>query len=468
MDSNNTSFSHELSGVRSPQKTSATGLLIAVFGAAFLSPMVAQADSVGLYLPPTSSFLLKNSAASGTADHRFSFGFPNGGFVAITGDWDGDRAHEVALFSLNRARVFQKYSHSGGGADALVAAGDGVTPLIPFAGDWNGSGVDTVALYEPGRGLFHLTNSPTGNASLVNLSRGIRFGPMTSTRLPLAGDWDGDGRDGFGLYDPSNGSFVLINGTSALLPPIRFPFGPVGPDSAPLVGDWNNDGSDEIGIYVSSTGRFFLSNTASPGAVTDNTFRFGQAGQQFGALAGTWVPPVGVFRAATATPDLISFEAEHFGTRINTAYSWQKNSRNGSSGEGVIVALPDDATNLSPAQLAQSPRANYRVNFPSAGRWYIWVRATGRGFGSNSIHIGLDRVGQAGSLDLALSATALVPSWSTGNYFLDVPAPGPQSVNIWMRESGTVLDKIVLTTDPNFRPQEFGPPESPRAPIPVP
>jgi len=44
----------------------------------------------------------------------------------------------------------------------------------------------------------------------------------------------------------------------------------------------------------------------------------------------------------------------------------------------------------------------------------------------------------------------------------NVSQTGIQTLNAWMREDGLTIDKIVLTTDPNFVPTGFGPAESPR------
>ena len=41
--------------------------------------------------------------------------------------------------------------------------------------------------------------------------------------------------------------------------------------------------------------------------------------------------------------------------------------------------------------------------------------------------------------------------------------PGPYTFNVWMRDDGLYIDKIVLTTDPDFTPTGLGPTESSRA-----
>ena len=43
---------------------------------------------------------------------------------------------------------------------------------------------------------------------------------------------------------------------------------------------------------------------------------------------------------------------------------------------------------------------------------------------------------------------------------LNVGSPGVHTINVWMRESGMVFDKLVLTTNPAYRPTGTGPTES--------
>jgi hypothetical protein len=45
---------------------------------------------------------------------------------------------------------------------------------------------------------------------------------------------------------------------------------------------------------------------------------------------------------------------------------------------------------------------------------------------------------------------------------INVATAGLHTVNVWMREDGFVLDKIVLSTSSNYAPSGNGPAESPR------
>ena len=51
---------------------------------------------------------------------------------------------------------------------------------------------------------------------------------------------------------------------------------------------------------------------------------------------------------------------------------------------------PGKGTKIASAYDTQSPRLDYEIEFTTTGTHYVWVRAFGRGGGSNSIHVGLD------------------------------------------------------------------------------
>ena len=96
-------------------------------------------------------------------------------------------------------------------SDISFQFGAGGANLLPVSGDWNGDGSDTVGLYDPASGMFSLAEANTSGTS-VNT---FQFGPIGSSVLPVAGDWNGDGADAVGVYDPTTGMFHLAAGNLA-------------------------------------------------------------------------------------------------------------------------------------------------------------------------------------------------------------------------------------------------------------
>jgi hypothetical protein len=54
----------------------------------------------------------------------------------------------------------------------------------------------------------------------------FQFGPGLVNWLPIAGDWDDDGRDTVGLYNPSTSVFFLKNSNSAGVADLAVAYGP--------------------------------------------------------------------------------------------------------------------------------------------------------------------------------------------------------------------------------------------------
>src|SRR5262245_12557423 len=111
-----------------------------------------------------------------------------------------------------------------------------------------------------------------------------RFTPSAAW-LPVAGNWDGVGSAGIGVFDPTTATWYLRNQVNAGAPTAAAPFKYGAPGWIPIVGDWNGDGIDSVGVFDPMTATWYLRNENFPGA-PDVTAPF-----QFGAPG--WVPVVG-------------------------------------------------------------------------------------------------------------------------------------------------------------------------------
>ena len=160
-------------------------------------------------------------------------------------------------------------------------------------------------------------------------------------------------------------------------------------------------------------------------------------------------------------------EAEHFnGNTAQGGHAWQATTSYGNySGASALRALPDDNIRIDSNYAATSPRLDYQVNFVKTGTHYVWIRALGSSWSSDSLHVGLD--GQEVASAARLSKLDPQGSWAwsrtthTGTVAtLNVASPGVHTINVWMRESGTLLDKLVLTPAANYTPSGLGPDET--------
>ncbi len=176
-------------------------------------------------------------------------------------------------------------------------------------------------------------------------------------------------------------------------------------------------------------------------------------------------------RAAELTncKNLIVIEAESFSRKTTKgSHSWELRSSKKASNNKFMRALPDIGTNHRADYISLSPRLDFDVNFVTSGTYYAWVRGFSKNKASDSVHMGFDGV------DLLTTRRIdefTISSWSWSNLIqlssntfdratINVVSPGEHTLNIWMREDGFKLDKIVLTTDSDCVISGIGPLES--------
>lgn len=140
---------------------------------------------------------------------------------------------------------------------------------------------DTVALYYPEQHCVVIRDPYTGAAA-----RFIEW-DYPQPLQPLFGDWNGDGRQGFGLFDPEAARAILYDGFDFATPAHHFAFGRPGADWVALVGDWDGDGKETIGLFDPAMRLFMLHNRHEEG-LPDLFFPYGPPDSGWLPLSGNW------------------------------------------------------------------------------------------------------------------------------------------------------------------------------------
>ena len=178
------------------------------------------------------------------------------------------------------------------------------------------------------------------------------------------------------------------------------------------------------------------------------------------------VTQTAVFVQQSSGQHLVSIEAEHYllNSSGSEGHNWQKTSGTKYSGSAAMVALPEDRIYLDTNYAGTSPVLTYQVSFATAGKHYIWVRGLGPSTSSDSLHVGLDgaEVSTGSNFNGFVPTGSLAWSGKSNGVVrtLQVPTTGMHTITVWMRESGMVFDKLVLTSDPAYVPSSAGPTES--------
>ncbi len=162
----------------------------------------------------------------------------------------------------------------------------------------------------------------------------------------------------------------------------------------------------------------------------------------------------------------VVFEAEHFMDSIDRSdHSWTETTAfAGYSSDGAMIAEPDNGTTIKRSPEINSPELSFDVVFSTIGTYYIWVRAWAPNDQGASFYVGYD-----GSLAASRMYASVFGEWTWTNVdrrgnsmTTTVDGAGMHSIQLWMLNDGLTIDKVVLSTDPAFIPQNEGPPESPR------
>ena len=207
-----------------------------------------------------------------------------GGLYRLHGQATGGHTADTVGLYDSQASVFQlKAANRAGGAVTVVHFGPKRNHWIPLAGDWDGNGKTTPGFYDPATATFRLKNSLQGSGTDILLT----VNAPSKNVLPVVGDWDGDGKDTVGLYDVTTGKFFLKNSLTGPDFDVIVLFGPPGQPRIPVAGDWDGDGTDGIGLYDPATSTFSLANSLT-GGTPDFQFQFGPGNRGALPVIGDW------------------------------------------------------------------------------------------------------------------------------------------------------------------------------------
>lgn len=157
------------------------------------------------------------------------------------------------------------------------------------------------------------------------------------------------------------------------------------------------------------------------------------------------------------------------GKDIWADHRWLTFTDQAASGREAITTMPNVSSSGTPPYTGggtddtkNGPRLDYPVTVETTGEYYVWVRmrtpSTNPGR-SDSVHVALDNGTLASDGGQGLSEGAGT-SWSWVNRVsdtsdrvtVDVSSPGVHTINLWMREDGTQVDKIILVDNSSYDP----------------
>lgn len=176
-----------------------------------------------------------------------------------------------------------------------------------------------------------------------------------------------------------------------------------------------------------------------------------------------------VRRLNITSPNWIEFQAEAFYERVGRSshYWWCRTDNPDWSGKCYMRAEPNSGASYGSGvdYPNLSPEMRYRVAFPVSDgntKWYVWVLGEGCTISDDSLHVGLNSQklngGARGIAENMTGWSACAFVWKSEMESGNRPYIQPnysdtntafQTLNIWMKEDGMRIDKVILTTDPS-------------------
>ncbi|UCH14725.1 MAG: T9SS type A sorting domain-containing protein [Bacteroidales bacterium] len=166
---------------------------------------------------------------------------------------------------------------------------------------------------------------------------------------------------------------------------------------------------------------------------------------------------------------LVVMEAENFSENLTRdgVTTWELVTEPaGFSGTGAMQAQPVDGPHYADTANARtnSPVLTYKINFIATGIYYIQVRALhteAEAGGDDSFHAGLD-YNLPGSAMAIARGSSIYDQWywvdtamSGEKPYVEVGAAGVHEFNVFIRECGFYIDKIVLARNPDYLAEFF-------------
>ncbi|MCS7317156.1 MAG: hypothetical protein NZZ41_02385 [Candidatus Dojkabacteria bacterium] len=257
-----------------------------------------KVDSVGLYR--RNNIVLRVSKSNNIDSRVYYFGsILEQDDKIVMGDWNGDGVSTPGIYRNGNFYFVESYP-----ADNIISEEDVSTMIfgnpntyyVPIAGDWDGDTKDSLGLYKPDTGEFFLTDIIASDRIVDQATYIVVIGSGAINKIPISGDWDGDGRDSIGYYDSSNGKVYLKNDVTSGLADMYYDvttYGNVVLDKNNIKiisGDWSNQGFDVPGVYDITTSTFFLRYNHGFSLI-NYFFTYGdpRIDQYSVPIAGTWV-----------------------------------------------------------------------------------------------------------------------------------------------------------------------------------
>ena len=178
--------------------------------------------------------------------------------------------------------------------------------------------------------------------------------------------------------------------------------------------------------------------------------------------SGATVTGSGFLQKTDATGLVVMNARNHDAKASRSNHNWTTVNH---LGVNAMEAIPDSGARIASGYVSNSPYLRFNVNFQKTGTHYLWLRGACQG-SDNTAHVGLNGKAYASSANIKLPVNKVwVWSGTTmggARTKVSVNKTGLQTVEVYMREDGLILDKVLITSSAAYTPSGSGPAESVR------
>ena len=190
-----------------------------------------------VWRPSTGVWFITPSSGNGS---YYSYQFGQSGDIPLVGDFDGDGKTDYVVFRTSGAYGYWYVKLSSDGTSYYDTLQFGLSTDVPAPADIDGDGKSDLNVWRSSNNAFYTLYSSNGDNHNAAMGSGV-------TGTPVCGDYDGDGRANYAIFNA--GSWSIMNTAENSVIPTTWGQA----DDVPVQNDYDGDGKVDLAVWRSAS-----------------------------------------------------------------------------------------------------------------------------------------------------------------------------------------------------------------------